>query len=413
MEYLMSDATVEGFADDLFTITFPGGAQKFTTSSQLPLVWNGQTYQSSAFGMWSKGQITTEIGTGSNDCQITINDNQQSSFTGPVTFSGAQGINGLVHIQIDTPGASNFGLAIGTNAPLVGWAIAGPTNTVASVALYVDGTLVGNATYGAARPDVAAAFPGQAGSPDLGWTATLNTNNLTQGPAHVLGAVATDSVGNVATSTAIFYVGENLGVPLMSAMALGLFDGALITIQTAYMPINDYGHIIGVETKFAGIMGEISQLGRTSCAFTAHDMMYVLNLQMPRNLMSSGCRHALFDAGCTLSKAAHQQNRNCASGSGGLTITLNVPLPAAAPYYQQGFVTFSSGQNVGITRSIRTQVSTSQLMLSGLFPFAIGVGDAVEIFPGCDKTMSTCSSRFGNLIHFSGYSFIPAPETVL
>lgn len=413
LDYLQSNATVEGFHDDLFTITFPGGAQKFVTSSQMPLTWAGQVYQSTNFGMWSKGQVTTEVGTGSNDCQITINDNQQASFTGPVTFSGAQGVNGLLRVDIDTPGASNFGLAISTAAPLVGWAIAGSVNTIVSVALFVDGISAGNATYGASRPDVAAAFPGQAGSPNLGWTATLNTNKFTQGPAHTLSIIATDSAGNQAGTTATFYVGQNIGVPLMSAMALGLFDGAVIEIATAYMPINEYGFIVGIEPKFAGIMGEISQLSRTSCTFTVHDMMYLMNLQTPRNLMSSGCRHALFDAGCTLNKASFVQTRTVAGGSGGLTINLDSALPNASPYYQQGYVTFTSGQNSGITRSIRTQPATTQLFMSGLFPFAIEAGASMQIYPGCDKTAATCTNRFSNIIHFAGFPFVPAPETVI
>ena len=45
------------------------------------------------------------------------------------------------------------------------------------------------------------------------------------------------------------------------------------------------------------------------------------------------------------------------------------------------------------------------------FPYAPNVGDGFTCWPGCDKSMITCSSVFNNLINFGGTPFVPAPES--
>jgi hypothetical protein len=35
------------------------------------------------------------------------------------------------------------------------------------------------------------------------------------------------------------------------------------------------------------------------------------------------------------------------------------------------------------------------------------VGDAVAIYPGCDRTPNTCQSKFNNLANDGSFSFMP------
>jgi len=63
--------------------------------------------------------------------------------------------------------------------------------------VYVDGTAKGTATLGAARPDVAAAYPNLA-PPNSGWTYALDTTALSNS-THVLEIRVTDTSGNEAT----------------------------------------------------------------------------------------------------------------------------------------------------------------------------------------------------------------------
>ena len=60
------------------------------------------------------------------------------------------------------------------NASAVGTAIS-------TVQVKVDGTAVGNATYGLSRPDVCAVYPGRPGCPNVGYSYSLNTSTLSVG----------------------------------------------------------------------------------------------------------------------------------------------------------------------------------------------------------------------------------------
>jgi len=94
---------------------------------------------------------------------------------------------------VDVP-VANAALG-GSGAQVAGWAFA--ATAVAAVTVYVDGTAKGTATLGAARPDVAAAYPNLA-PPNSGWTYALDTTALSNG-SHVLEIRLTDTSGNEAT----------------------------------------------------------------------------------------------------------------------------------------------------------------------------------------------------------------------
>jgi hypothetical protein len=99
---------------------------------------------------------------------------------------------------IDTPAAG--ARLTGSTATISGWALdAGSTTTtgVDRVDMYLDGALVGTATYGGARPDMAAAF----GARFLksGFSATLDVAH-TSGGAHVVDMRAHSAVSGATSS---------------------------------------------------------------------------------------------------------------------------------------------------------------------------------------------------------------------
>ena len=78
-----------------------------------------------------------------------------------------------------------------------GWALddGGPIDRVE---LYLDGKYIGNAVYGASRPDVANDYPGRDNSPNFGYTFQLDTT-LYENGSHTLYAVAFGVSGNRGT----------------------------------------------------------------------------------------------------------------------------------------------------------------------------------------------------------------------
>ena len=104
--------------------------------------------------------------------------------------TGTAGGPPVVHIDVPAQGS-----IIAGSTTVSGWAISYATGIglpISSVQVLVDGTVVGNATYGSLRPDVCAVYPGRPNCPNVGYTYTLNASTLSAG-SHTIRAVATDS----------------------------------------------------------------------------------------------------------------------------------------------------------------------------------------------------------------------------
>lgn len=232
-----------------------------------------------------------------------------------------------------------------------------------------------------------------------------------------IGTSATTMDLDVSADVTILTPGTN--VSILQGIALGLFDGALVTVYTAYGVTNVNGINIpdvsmGLETKFVGEETNIAKMGRTSAKLTISDMRYRFNDQSPRNLIQTSCRHTLFDSGCTLSKASFVVTFTAAGGSTQLTVIMNPIGTHPANYFNQGVLTGTSGANNGLSQTVRSyNNSTGAVTLVVPLLFPVSIGDGFSILPGCDKSMATCNGTFSNLIHYGGMPYVPIPETVL
>jgi hypothetical protein len=134
---------------------------------------------------------TSTLALRSHSITVTATDTDGSPDSGSATVTITVGQPPLV--RIDNPVA---GLVSGM-ITVSGWAIdnvAAVGTAIGSVQVKVDGNVVGNATYGIARPDVCAAYPGRPGCPNVGYTFSLNTSTLATG-SHTITVTATDSDG--------------------------------------------------------------------------------------------------------------------------------------------------------------------------------------------------------------------------
>lgn len=203
-------------------------------------------------------------------------------------------------------------------------------------------------------------------------------------------------------------------VPWLAAACGGALSGAVVTVDRAYLPAwytpegNPFPPT-GVLRIFAGRVAEVD-LGRSGAVLTINSHLELLNVQMPRNLFQAGCRHTLFDGGCTLVAASYAVSGTAGSGSTRATIFSGVSAPAGSGTYTLGRLVFTSGLNAGYGRSIRSWATGIALIPIAPFPFNVAPGDAFTAYPGCDKQLSTCQT-FGNQVNFGGQPFIPAPET--
>lgn len=198
------------------------------------------------------------------------------------------------------------------------------------------------------------------------------------------------------------------GMPWPAAARNGVLDGATITLERAFMPTwNDTS--AGTLILFSGIVGPI-QATRNAIAITVKSNINVLANPMPRNTYQPGCIHTLFDTGCTLLQAAFTVTNAATSGSSASLI--HSTLGQASSYFDQGAITFTSGVNAGLTRPVTSFSNfAGAVSVAPPFPSVPAPGDAFSIYPGCDKTQGTCSTKYNNLAHFRGYPYVPVPES--
>ncbi len=149
---------------------------------------------------WNYNLNTASFAAGSHTLNIVATDSAGNAGSAQVTFKTTV----LPTVWIDVPAANAM---LSGMVAIGGWAIentsvVGP-NKINSVAVFVDGSQVGTATYGSSRSDVCSLWPGRLGCPNVGWSYTLNTALFAAG-SHTLNIAATDSAGNTGMQQVTF-----------------------------------------------------------------------------------------------------------------------------------------------------------------------------------------------------------------
>ena len=91
---------------------------------------------------------------------------------------------------------------------------------------------------------------------------------------------------------------------------------------------------------------------------------------------------------------------------------IDTSLTESDNHYQYGLVTFTSGDNDGLSREVLSYDSSTDTIVTFLpFPYDIEVGDTFSVYRGCQKDQSDCTDIFSNWENFRGYALLtPLPE---
>lgn len=210
-----------------------------------------------------------------------------------------------------------------------------------------------------------------------------------------------------------------LPIGIVSAALNRLFDGCEVYVYTVYMPLNGYGDVsAGVETKWRGTITRIPSTGRNRIEFECADPFYLLNTKVPTRVMQANCPWQFCDDNCTLVKADYTVNFTAVAGSNQSILFPTVAFPQPTGYFDQGVVTCLTGNNAGLSQSVKIHNGGITPTVPWLLP--IQAGDTFKILKGCDKTLGTCKSvlkaaggTVNNSGHFGGTPFIPPPSVAI
>jgi len=194
------------------------------------------------------------------------------------------------------------------------------------------------------------------------------------------------------------------GIPFSHAAANGALDGATVKLERAFMRV--WGTVDATLHLFEGRVSAIDPR-HTEVAIEVKSLLEILDSKWPRNLYQPGCNHQLYGAGC----GATRTPVNGTVGAGSTTTLIKWANSQEAGYYDQGVIVFTSGQNNGARRTIKSANATGlTIALPLTYPPAQGV--TFEIVPGCDKCHSTCNTKFHRITSFRGFPWVPKPEMV-
>ena len=207
----------------------------------------------------------------------------------------------------------------------------------------------------------------------------------------------------------------------LAAVAAGALAGATVDIHRAYWPswpqpwtsplaayVDGSGTYVIVD-YFAGRVAAVDVM-RNQAVISINSWLDQFQLMMPRNLWQAACRHTLFDVGCTLNQQNFQALGIVQAGS--TQSVLNLGPGAAVDYFSLGQVLMTSGLNNGFRRMVKYWDGTNMFLMAPL-PFAVVPGDTLFAYPGCNKTIATCTNKFNNVVNHGGEDLIPQPEAAV
>jgi uncharacterized phage protein (TIGR02218 family) len=129
---------------------------------------------------------------------------------------------------------------------------------------------------------------------------------------------------------------------------------------------------------------------------------------IPKPLMSPSCQWVLFSPGCGLNQSSFAVNGTVQAGTTANKLVSG--LGNTAGYFTQGKLQFTSGVGAGRWFAIRIYASGNIFPVKS-FGFVPQAGDTFTAYPGCDKTVPTCTTKFNNLINIYAYPNVPVPES--
>jgi uncharacterized phage protein (TIGR02218 family) len=199
------------------------------------------------------------------------------------------------------------------------------------------------------------------------------------------------------------------GLPFLQAAWQGELDGALVRLERAFMVT--YGDTSpGTAVLFAGRISDID-CTRTGIDLKCRSHLELLNIQMPRRLWQSSCTHTFGDAMCQFDRSSMQATFSAGLGSSEAQIATSLS-PTPPSLYIQGTVIGVTGANARSSRTVANMaggwIYVRLAFLSPILP-----GDQFRLLPGCDRTLSTCTTVFNNAVHYGGFPYIPTPETAV
>jgi hypothetical protein len=173
-------------------------------------------------------------------------------------------------------------------------------------------------------------------------------------------------------------------------------------------------------TYFTGQVTNVSFKG-AQAEVSIQNFGAVLDRLVPQQTSRNPCNHILYDGKCGVTDTNFAiTGVVSAISADGLTVTidtgtntiidtglqLSAQLTADSTFFNGGLVARASIE-LRMSRVVTDSTGNVATILV-LFPFqTLSVGQAIQLFAGCDHQLPTCDTKFSNSDRYGGFPFIP------
>lgn len=117
------------------------------------------------------------------------------------------------------------------------------------------------------------------------------------------------------------------------------------------------------------------------------------------------CGHVLYGGSCKVDRALFKVSGSVTAISGA-DVTISTISGTPADYFAGGYAEWVSAISGVTERMMIVGSALGKITLTG-FPFGLGTSAAIDVYPGCDHSLSACDVKYGNSLNFGGTPFIP------
>lgn len=147
------------------------------------------------------------------------------------------------------------------------------------------------------------------------------------------------------------------------------------------------------------------------CSIVGKPLLASLKRTGLRLCWTRECPHFLYDNQCRVDPEAWTVEGGVV-GISGDSIRVTPATVKDAGWYRGGFASWTASDDGTLERrmieidTLDEETGEVTLKLFGLVDF-IAIGDAVKMYPGCDRTPGMCQAKFNNLDNYGGFKDMP------
>lgn len=225
-----------------------------------------------------------------------------------------------------------------------------------------------------------------------------------------------------ATGISPYAIAGRSDLSVQNMQVAGLLDSTGITEEDIAAGLWDSASVVNFEVNFddltqgtmvlaTGVLGPV-RAGRV--AFEAELRGLAQRLQQPiGEVFTIGCQASLGDSRCKVSMASWTVTGTVTAAASARAFT-DSARAEAAHYFTAGLITWTSGENDGLSMEVRLHSTGGVFELALPMPYAVAVGDTYSLVAGCRKrAIEDCKTKFNNILNFRGHPYVPGNDKVL